>query len=150
MEVAPVSSLHNLDDLWHGRPVRIHVREFSCVISLLLLIIAGYSLLKGGEIATGAALFITTIPLLLLGYLTPGLLTPIWKAWMSFAEVLGAVMTFVIMGAAWVIMLIPISMLLRLLSKRVMDLDCYSEGVQSYWEEREDKLHNFELLERQY
>ena len=90
-----------------------------------------------------------TVLLLVLSYLFPIVVYPFWSAWMTFAHYLGIVMSFVFVTVTWVIMAVPLAILLRMIGKKVMDLS-YGEDVDTYWEEREQKLHSFKLLERQF
>ncbi|MBN8550477.1 MAG: hypothetical protein J0M12_14275 [Deltaproteobacteria bacterium] len=151
--IAPTPSsrtkVHYLDEVWVRKPIRRHVSEFSCVISLVLLIIAGVGLYKGHSLVTPVALTTTALVLLALGYRAPGVLHPVWKSWMSLATGIGLVMTTLILSLGWTILVIPFALVMRFVGKRVMDLS-YATGTASYWETRDSKLDDFKLLERQF
>jgi hypothetical protein len=139
-----------LEELYFGRPVRIHVREFACVFAIIMLAIAGFGLYKGGSVANAGALLITSLILVALGYLAPSVLRPAWAGWMAFAEFLGKIMSTLIVSVAWTIVLVPMALLLKIIGKKVMDCTSFDPAVESYWEDRDKKLHDFQLLERQY
>jgi hypothetical protein len=144
------AAVHPLDELYFGKPVRIHVREFACVFSIIFLAIAAYGLIKNSSVANAGALLVASLILLAFGYLAPGVLRPVWSGWMAFAEALGKFMSTLIVSIAWTIVLVPVALLLRIIGKKVMDCSSYEPGVESYWEERDQKLHDFKLLERQF
>jgi hypothetical protein len=138
-----------LDELSYGKPVSQHVREFGVLMGAVFVAIAAIQIYKHGS-TTGpfvwsllAGLFVS------LGLLAPRALHPAWKGWMAFAHVLGFVSTTIILSVAWTIMLVPLGFLLRVLSIRVMDMT-FRAPVQTYWESRDPKLDDFQLLRRQF
>ncbi len=138
-----------LDEKWFGKTIRQHVREFACVFALICLISAGMMIYKGRDLMwpgiwTGVALVLVA-----LGYGAPAVLHPLWKGWMKLAHYLSVVTTFLIIGLAWTVVLMPISLLLRVFGIKVMDTT-YKKPVTTYWEDREEKYHDFKLLERQF
>ena len=68
---------------------------------------------------------------------------------MAGARKINVVMTFIILSIAWTIVVVPISLLLRIIGKKVMDMS-YDLSAQSYWETRDEKLNDFKHLERQF
>jgi hypothetical protein len=68
---------------------------------------------------------------------------------MKGAEAIGLVMTTIILGFGWFMVVVPTSLVLRVLRVRVMDTT-FREPVGSYWEARDSKLDDFKLLERQF
>ena len=118
-------------------------------MSVILLGVSAYQLYLHGMTAS-IGVFIGVSALLLgLGYFAPAVLLPVWSGWMAFATQLGHVMTFVIVSILWFLVAIPVGMLLKIIGKKVMDLS-YNAPVDSYWEERSEKYHDFKLLERQF
>lgn len=141
--------IHYLDELWVRKPIRRHVAEFSVVIAIVMLLIAFVMAYKDRSLATVAALFTTSLILVALGYRAPALLHPVWKSWMALATGLGIVMTTLILSIGWTLMVVPVALIMKAVSKRVMDLS-FDRSVESYWEGRDAKLDDFKLLERQY
>lgn len=146
---APAVQPDFLDELWFRKPIRQHIREFAQVFALIFLAIAGVSAYRHGANWLSNSMLSAAIVILLGGYKTPKLLHPLWKGWMAIGHGLGVVMSTVILAIAWTIVLLPMAALLKLIGKKVMDTT-YGAPVQSYWENRDPKLDNFKLLERQY
>ena len=106
------------------------LRKFGLVMTVPLALIAGYLWWKGGgayPYVLGAAAFF-----LLSGLLVPQLLRPIEKVWMKFAEIMGAIMTRVILSVAFYLMITPLGLVLRLMGKDLLHLR-FEEGRESYW-----------------
>ena len=138
-----------LDVRLFRKPVRQHVKEFACVFGVIGLLFALYWAYTGGELIHVGAISSASLIFAGLGYKAPHLLRPLWKGWMAVGHKLGAVVTFLILTVTWSLLVIPIAILLRIVRKKVMDLR-YDPALTTYWEEREAKLHNFQLLERQF
>lgn len=138
-----------LDEISAGKSIRKHVREFAAVFGILALIFAG-GRIHHNDLATAFGLLVVALVLTGLGYLAPQILKPVWTAWMNFAEALGMVMTSVILGLSWIIMMIPVGIILKICQIKVMNTRFRDPTVKSYWEDREEKLHDFKLLERQF
>ena len=78
-----------------------------------------------------AALFLLT------GLAVPIVLKPVFKAWMTLAHAMGWVMTRVILIAAFVILMTPLGLLLRLCGKDLLEAKFTPSGSGSYWKERD-------------
>ncbi len=139
-----------LEERLHRKSVRQHVKEFGVLFGVIFLVLLAIALWKNWS--DSYKIVFASLALLFpgFGFLAPRALRPVWAAWMAFAEKLGLVVTTIILFVVWVGVLLPTALALKILSKKVMDLRCYEEGVTTYWEEREEKLHSFELLERQF
>lgn len=142
-------TLDPLDELYFTKPVRQHVQEFACIISIVLLIIAGAKIYLHSRFALGLSLTGLAAVLLVLGYVAPAVLRPVWKGWMYLAEKLGAFVSLVLLTVAWGIAMVPIAVISRLFRAKVMDLS-FKADVPSYWENRDPKNDSFELLKRQF
>ena len=138
-----------LDERWLGKSLREHVKEFSCVMALVLSLVSCYIAWHRGSLATVLALIATGFVLVFLGYRYPRILHPVWKSWMSMAMGIGVVMTFLLLTLGWTLVLSPFALVARFAGKRMMDLS-YAKPVSTYWEARDTKLDDFSLLERQY
>ena len=146
---SPQQPVDVLDELWFRKPIRRHVAEFAIVFALISAVIGGFIVYKHGPIFRSTYWFASSFLLLVLGFYFPRVLHPLWKAWMKLAHVLNKVVTGIILSIMWTLVLLPISFLLRIIGKKVMDLS-YDPSVETYWEEREEKLHDFKLIERQF
>jgi hypothetical protein len=140
--------VHPLDEVWMGRPIRTHIREFGGVFATLFLIIAGVQVYKGSLGTTQYVLMGAAGVFTLLGYFAPTVLKPLWRAWMKLAHVLSIVMTFVILGVIWCIGFLPMAGIVRMLGIRVVDQSYGNK--ETYWVKRDPKYDDFSRLKQQY
>lgn len=139
-----------LDQLFFRKPVRQHVKEFGCIFGILAFGIAAYLMYKDHTLVERALyLSIGGAIFTVLGYLAPLVLYPVWKGWMYGAEKIGMVMTLLIMSVTWIIMVTPLSFLLKAIGKRMMDLT-FRTAVPSYWEKTKDTWSDGSFLKRQF
>lgn len=64
----------------------------------------------------------------------PRALAPVYRPWMRLAAALGAVNTFLLMGAVFYLVITPSALLLRLLGKELLE-ERFRDG--SYWKDKE-------------
>ena len=138
-----------IDSSYLRKSIRQHIKEFACIFAILGLLYAGYSWYYLGSLYSFAISIFASVVLLVLGYGYPLALYPIWKAWMGLAHILSFIITGIIISAMWLIVFIPLALFLNLIGKRVMDLS-FDRSCDSYWLERDSKMHDFKLLERQF
>lgn len=100
-------------------------RLFGVVLGGILAALAARSRWKGGAawpwLAVAALLFAGT------GALAPAALTPVFKVWMRFALVMGAINTFLLMTAIFVLIFTPAGLWRRLFGRR-------EPPRESYWD----------------
>ncbi len=149
LTVVQASSVDPLEEWLFGKRVRQHVREFGALIGVILVALAAYYAWRERSIALVGALTLSGIVVYGIGALKPALLAGVWRGWMRVAEVIGHVMTTVILSIGWVGLMLPTSLTLKLLRIKVMDTT-FRSPVPSYWETRDPKLDDFKLLERQF
>ena len=116
-------------------------RSFGIVFFVVFLLIALYPLSYGGEIRIWSA--ITSLIFLVSGLLNSKFLTPFNKLWFRFGIFLGKIISPVIMGIIFFLVVTPIGLIMRLLGKDVLNLK-YSKN-KSYWIEKdgpESKMKN--------
>jgi hypothetical protein len=138
-----------LDTLYYRKPIRQHVKEFGALFAAILLAIAALRLYRDRPLNPTLIIIGIASIFAFLGYMVPAILHPFWKGWMKFAQVLGLIMTTLLLSIAWMIVLIPVSLAMRAMRVRVMNMG-FRQNVESYWETRADKLHDFKLLDRQF
>ena len=106
------------------------LRKFGLVMTVPLALIGGYLWWKDNQtflyLFSAAGFFLST------GLLVPQVLRPVEKAWMWFAEILGAIMTRVILTLAFLLVMLPMGLLLKLIGKDLLDLKM-DPGRTSYW-----------------
>jgi hypothetical protein len=123
-------------------------RQFGWVVGGVLLLIGAYMVYQSAAyadyvVAAGAAL-------LLLGTVAPMLLTPLQRAWMSFAVVMGFVMSRVILSVIFFLVLTPIGVLGRLFGKAFLDVSWAPGTRQSYWKKRSNPKIDPKTFEKQF
>ncbi|MCI5064359.1 SxtJ family membrane protein [bacterium] len=137
-----------LEERSYGKTKRQHIKEFGCLFGIICAAIAGYKFYTG-DIQPGLIALAVTTFFIGTGYLAPLVLYPLWAGWMAFAHFLGIIMSFVFVSVTWFVIAVPLAILLKVIGKKVMDLS-FDRSVESYWEDREEKYHDFKLLERQF
>ena len=107
-------------------------RSFGIVFFVVFLLIALYPLTYGGEIRTWS--LIISIIFLILGLLNSKILAPLNKIWFKFGILLGRIVSPLIMGIIFFLVVTPIGFIMRLLRKDVLNLK-YNKN-KSYWIEK--------------
>ena len=108
-------------------------RSFGIVFFIVFILIALYPLLSGQEIRLWA--LIISAVFLILGLLKSKLLTPLNKLWFRFGIFLGKIISPIIMGFIFFLVVTPIGLIMRLLGKDVLNLKYNKE--RSYWIEKD-------------
>ena len=107
-------------------------RSFGIVFFIVFLLIASYPLTYGGEIRIWS--LIISIIFLILGLLNSKILAPLNKIWFKFGILLGKIVSPLIMGIIFFLVVTPIGFIMRLLGKDVLNLK-YNKN-KSYWIEK--------------
>mgnify|MGYP001320416754 CR=1 FL=1 len=85
--------------------------------------------------------------LVLAGALVPGMLGPVYKAWMGLALLLSKVTTPIFMGVVYFLVITPVALVMRLLGKRLL---AAPSGGQTYWTERSSERPAPSQMKRQF
>ena len=107
-------------------------RSFGIVFFVVFLLIAFYPLLNSGEIRIWSV--IISAIFLFLGLLNSKILSPVNKLWFKFGIFLGKIISPLIMGIIFFLVVTPIGLMMRLLGKDLLNLK-YNKS-QSYWIEK--------------
>ena len=107
-------------------------RSFGIVFFVVFLLIAIYPLLNHGDIRLWSLLL--SLIFLILGLVNSKILTPLNKLWFRFGIFLGKIISPLIMGLIFFLVVTPIGLIMRLLKKDILALK-YSEK-KSYWIEK--------------
>lgn len=95
------------------------------------LVVLGGALLWHGR-PTALPVLLGALFLLGSGIFVPRILLPIERVWMKFAEVLGAVMTRVILTVAFYAVITPMGVIVRFCGKDLLQLKL-DKSARSYW-----------------
>jgi len=109
-------------------------RSFGVVFFIVFLIISLYPILNYGEIRLWA-LIISSI-FLILGLVNSKLLSPLNNLWFKFGIFLGKIISPIIMGIIFYLVVTPIGLIMRILGKDLLKLKFNNE--KSYWIEKND------------
>ena len=112
-------------------------KSFGIVFFIVLLLLALWPLTKGENINFWF-LFFSTI-FLILGIMNSKLLTPLNKVWAKFGEILGKIVSPIILAVVFFGIVTPIGLLLRLFRKDVLNLKLNNKS--SYWLKREKDMN---------
>ena len=107
-------------------------RSFGFVFFVVFLLIALYPLINNGEVRLWS--LITSIIFLVLGLLNSKFLNPFNKLWFKFGIILGKIISPLIMGIIFFLVVTPTGLIMRLLRKDILSLK-YNQN-KSYWIEK--------------
>jgi hypothetical protein len=107
-------------------------RSFGIVFFVVFLLIAFYPLTNQADIRIWSV--IISLIFLSLGLLNSKLLTPLNKIWFKFGIFLGKIVSPLIMGLIFFVVVTPIAFLMRILKKDLLNLK-FSKN-SSYWIEK--------------
>ena len=107
-------------------------RSFGIVFFIVFLLIAFYPLSYSGEIRVWSA--IISLIFLVLGLLNSKILTPLNKLWFKFGIFLSKIISPLIMGIIFFLVVTPIGLIMRIFGKDVLNLK-YNKS-HSYWIEK--------------
>jgi hypothetical protein len=109
-------------------------RSFGIVFFIVFLLIAIYPLVNQGEIRVWSILI--SLLFLILGIINSKILTPLNKVWFKFGIFLGKIISPIIMGVIFFLVVTPIAFLMRMLKKDLLNLKFNKNS--SYWIEKTD------------
>jgi len=110
---------------------------FGALFFFFFLIIGIYPLKSGGIIKIW--FIIMSLIFLIITIVRPNLFTFLNKLWIKLGILLGKILSPIVMGLIFFVVVTPIGMLLRILQKDIMSL---KRGGSSYWIKRENKLES--------
>tara|TARA_Y100000768_G_C23728584_1_gene563724 strand:+ start:304 stop:687 length:384 start_codon:yes stop_codon:yes gene_type:complete len=108
-------------------------RSFGIVFSVVFLIIAFYPLIYNEEIRIWS--FLISLIFLILGLINSILLTPLNKIWFKFGIFLGKIVSPIVMGVIFFLVVTPIGLIMRVAGKDLLNLKFNKKN--SYWVEKD-------------
>ena len=122
------------------------LKSFGFTIGFILLIIGVFFLIKDKELfvyffSIGSILIAT-------GFIVPMLLRPFYKIWMSFAVIIGWIMTRIILIVLFFSIITIIGLFAKLLGKDFLNLK--SKNNESYWNIRNKEYEFNQDYEKQF
>ena len=107
-------------------------KSFGIVFFLFFLIIAIYPLLESGGIRFWS--FILSLIFLILGLINSEFLTPLNQLWFKVGLLLGKLISPIVMGLVFFIVVTPTGLIMKLLKKDILKLR--KNSSKTYWVER--------------
>ena len=104
-------------------------KSFGIVFFIVFLIIALYPIIKDGDIRLWS--LILSLIFLILGLINSIILTPLNRLWFKFGIFLGKIVSPIILGIIFFLVVTPTGLLLRLFGKDVINLKYNNNN--SYW-----------------
>ena len=109
-------------------------RSFGIVFFAVFFIISTYPLINGDGIRLWS--LIISIVFLFLGLVNSKILNPLNKMWFKFGIFLGKIVSPLVMGIIFFLVVTPIGLLMRLLNKDLLNIK-FNDNT-SYWIEKTD------------
>ena len=113
-------------------------RSFGFLFFVVFFVVSLWPLKSQGDLRLWA--FILSLVFLVLGVLNSKLLTPLNKLWFKFGILLGSIVSPIVMGAVFFIVVTPIGLIMRLLGKDLLRIN-KNKTISTYWINR-DKQKN--------
>lgn len=117
------------------------IRKFGFLMGGVLIAISIFMLWKAFN--QYQLVFVIGAIFILLGYFIPIILKPIYIVWMTFATILGWIMTRVILTILFYLIVTPIGLIARVLGTKFLDLS-WNDKVSSYWNKRNKTISDIE------
>ena len=123
------------------------LRNFGSTIGIVLLLIAGVLFYKNNNLFISFA-YIAGV-FIVLGFLFPQLLKPIYFIWMIFAVVIGWIMTRLILSILFFVIISIIRLIAGIFGKSFLELNI-SKDSKSYWNHRFSDIEMSQDYEKQF
>ena len=107
-------------------------RSFGAVFFIFFLIVSLYPLLNENDIRLWA--LIISVIFLVLGLINSIILTPLNKSWFKFGILLGKIVSPIVMGVVFFLVVTPISLIMKLFGKDILNIK--KNKKQTYWIEK--------------
>ena len=112
-------------------------KSFGIVFFIVFLIIGLYPLINQDGIRIWA--LIVSLIFLILGLINSNLLTPLNKLWIKFGILLGNIISPVVLGIIFFLVVLPTGLLMRLIKKNFLGIK-FDKNLKSYWINKEKNL----------
>jgi len=125
------------------------IRKFGLVIAIALGVIGSFVYVKFGNFDVVGWLWGIGLLFLILGFILPSVLRPVYRIWMLLAYFIGGIVSRVILTVLFYIVLTPTGLVLRLFGKDVLDQK-FDKRQESYWVKKDLSGHTKEQYRKMY
>ena len=112
-------------------------RSFGLVFFVVFLIVSLWPLTHEGSIRIWSV--IVSAVFLILGLINSRLLTPLNVLWFKFGMILGAIISPIIMGIVFFLVVTPTGLILRIMGKDLLNKK-YDKKKETYWIKRDTSI----------
>ena len=124
------------------------LRKFGVTLGICFAFI-GLILLLRKSISRSFFMFAVSFILILSGLIYQKLLSPVYKIWMTFANIMGWIMTRFILLILFYLVVTPIGICMRLFGKNSCNIR-FDKTAQSYWIHRSPIARDLNSYEKQF
>lgn len=110
-------------------------RSFGLLFAGVFAFLSAYGIYQGAPTARVASWLIAAIITSAVTLLAPGVLTPFNRAWMKLGELMGKVVSPLVLGVIFFVMITPIALVIRLFGRDELRLK--RTNTSSYWIDRD-------------
>ena len=107
-------------------------KSFGIVFFLVFLLIGIYPLLSSNDVRFWSLLI--SLIFLILGLMNSKILTPLNRYWFKFGVILGKIISPIVMGVIFFLVVTPIGLIMRILKKDILNLKF--NKLDTYWIEK--------------
>ena len=125
------------------------IRKFGLVIAIALGVIGSFVYVKFGNFDVVGWLWGIGLLFLILGFILPSVLRPVYRIWMLLAYFIGGIVSRVILTVLFYVVLTPTGLVLRLFGKDVLD-QRFEKDRESYWIKKDLSGHTKEQYGKMY
>gem|GEM_PF-332640 len=111
-------------------------RSFGLLFGAVFALLAGYGwLFKGWSLAVVLSLVAVAVAFVLLGFVAPKVLRPLNWLWFQLGQLLGKIVSPIVLGAIFYLLLTPVSLVTRLFGRDELRLKRKASQT-TYWLDR--------------
>ena len=110
-------------------------KSFGIVFAAFFLIISFWPMLNGSEIRIWS--LIIAVIFFILGLINSKILTPLNRLWFKFGLMLGKIVSPIVLGIVFFLVVTPTGIIMRLIGKDLLNLK--KKNYESYWIEKDNE-----------
>ncbi len=123
-------------------------RDFGFLFGFIFLLFSGYLYLKNASLFLITLILILGVGLFIIGILKPHFLAPASKAWYLLGELLGRVVSPIVLGIIFFLLITPVAIIGRLLGRD--ELALRRKSTNSYWIDRQPESITSDSFKNQF
>ena len=109
-------------------------RNFGFLFAGVFALLAAYGGYHGANVTTVYGWLIAGVIIRLVAIIAPGLLTPFNRAWMKLGELMGKIVSPLVLGIIFFVLITPVALVTRLFGRDELRLK--KTNASSYWIDR--------------